>query len=109
MVPLALPTFAPWRGALVGGRMPENFWRGEKDFTTQGAATRVGCRCAKFRILDISMNGVRRGPDRSPAAKAQFKYRQRYGVIVVCEDERHQRRVFERLRRDGLNLKVVVV
>lgn len=83
--------------------LPESFGAGEKDFTKQAPARRVGCRCS------VLMKSNRLGPDRSPAEKAQFKYRQRYGVIVVCEDERHQRRVFERLRRNGLNLKVVVV
>lgn len=49
------------------------------------------------------------GPGACPDRKAQFKYRPRYGVIVVCEDESDQQRVFERLRKDGLKLKVVVV
>lgn len=55
------------------------------------------------------MDRVQRGPGGSPARSAQFKYRQRFGVIVVCDGERDQRRVYERLRREGLKLKVVVV
>lgn len=34
-----------------------------------------------------------------------------YGVIVVCKDEQHQKRVYESLRKrfPGLNIKVVCV
>ena len=38
-----------------------------------------------------------------------FKYRQQYGVIVICEDEGHQKRVFKELSAMGLKLKVVCV
>jgi uncharacterized glyoxalase superfamily protein PhnB len=49
----------------------------------------VGCKCQ---------------PD-----KSQFKYRQRFGVIVECDDETDQKRVFERLRKGGMKVRVVVV
>jgi len=38
-----------------------------------------------------------------------FKYRQQYGVIVICDDERHQERVYNRLHARGLKCKVVAV
>ncbi len=38
-----------------------------------------------------------------------FKYQQQYGVIVMCTDERHQERVYTRLRARGLKCKVVSV
>jgi hypothetical protein len=38
-----------------------------------------------------------------------YKYRPQHGVIVVCEDETHQREVYDRLRGDGLRCKVVTV
>jgi hypothetical protein len=38
-----------------------------------------------------------------------YKYRQQYGVIVVCEGEEDQRRVYERLLSEGLKVRVVVV
>ncbi|VFR54794.1 hypothetical protein BRI6_1113 [plant metagenome] len=38
-----------------------------------------------------------------------FKYRQRYGVIVICTDEAHQQEVYQALKRAGYTLKVVAV
>lgn len=38
-----------------------------------------------------------------------FKYKQRFGVIVLCDDEGHQQRVFDDLREKGYRLKVVAV
>jgi hypothetical protein len=38
-----------------------------------------------------------------------YKYKEQYGVIVICKDAAHQERVYNRLRRLGLKLKVVVV
>lgn len=35
-------------------------------------------------------------------------YREQYGVIVVCEDEAHQERVFRELQGNGHNVRVVV-
>lgn len=37
----------------------------------------------------------------------EFKYKQQYGVIVICETEEEQKKVFEELRQKGLKLKVV--
>jgi hypothetical protein len=50
----------------------------------------------------------RRFPPRNRAL-IRYKYREQYGVIVVCRDEAQQRRVYNRLSREGLNCKVVVV
>lgn len=38
-----------------------------------------------------------------------FRYKPQYGVIVVCKDEPHQRALYNRLARQGLSCKVVVV
>ena len=38
-----------------------------------------------------------------------FRYRQQFGVIVTCKNERHQRRVYNVLTRRGLACKVVTV
>ncbi len=38
-----------------------------------------------------------------------FRYRQQFGVIVTCKNERHQRRVYNVLTRRGLSCKVVTV
>ena len=39
-------------------------------------------------------------PDR-PARPEPDRYREQYGVIVICEDEAHQRQVFETLKQYG--------
>jgi hypothetical protein len=43
---------------------------------------------------------------RPPIAKPSA-YRAQYGVIVICRDEKHQRRVYNSLKRAGLACKVV--
>ncbi len=40
---------------------------------------------------------------------SDFKYKEQYGVIVICEDEEKQREVYDRLLAEGLKLKVVTV
>jgi hypothetical protein len=38
-----------------------------------------------------------------------FKYRQKYGLVVVCNDEAHQQSLFKRLTKLSLKVKVVCV
>ena len=38
-----------------------------------------------------------------------FKYRPQYGVIVICESEVHQERVYRKLQKEGLEVRVVCV
>lgn len=38
-----------------------------------------------------------------------YRYRQQFGVIVVCKDETHQARVYAKLKRAGHKLRVVTV
>jgi len=40
---------------------------------------------------------------------ANYSYKQQYGVVVICEDEKEQQKVYEMLRVQGLTLKVVTV
>lgn len=40
---------------------------------------------------------------------SDFKYKEQYGVIVVCSDEKEQIQVYEKLHKMGLTLKVVCV
>ncbi len=42
-------------------------------------------------------------------AGIRFKYKEQFGVIVVCPSERDQRRVYNKLSRQGMACKVVVV
>lgn len=38
-----------------------------------------------------------------------FTYKQQYGVIVICKDEKEQQSIYEKLMELGLTLKVVTV
>ena len=38
-----------------------------------------------------------------------FNYKQQYGVIVICKDEKEQQEIYEKLRKLGITLKVVTV
>ena len=38
-----------------------------------------------------------------------FKYKQQYGVIIVCKDEQHQSDLYKQLKQAGHKLKVVTV
>ncbi len=45
-----------------------------------------------------------------PATRTSpFKYKPQFGVIVVCQDERDQARVYKQLRRGPRKVKVVTV
>lgn len=37
----------------------------------------------------------------------EFLYKPQYGVIVICENEEEQKKVFEELQKKGMKLKVV--
>ncbi|GGA84815.1 hypothetical protein GCM10008015_27000 [Flavobacterium palustre] len=43
------------------------------------------------------------------AEKKKFNYKEQYGVIVICETETEQKKVFEDLQKKGHKLKVVTV
>ena len=43
-----------------------------------------------------------------PEAPADFNYVEQFGVVVICRDEKDQSNVYERLKAEGLNCKVVV-
>ena len=44
-----------------------------------------------------------------PHGRNGFHYRQQYGVIVLCKNEREQARAYNVLRRRGYDCKVVTV
>ena len=41
--------------------------------------------------------------------KKQFNYKEQFGVIVICDNEKHQMKIFDELKEKGLKLKVVTV
>ena len=47
--------------------------------------------------------------ERKTPGRNGYRYRQQYGVIVICKNERHQARVYNVLRRRGFECKVVTV
>lgn len=40
---------------------------------------------------------------------SSFSYKEQYAVIVICEDEKEQEVVYNRLKSEGHKLKVVAV
>lgn len=40
---------------------------------------------------------------------SEFRYKEQYGVIVICKDEEEQKAIYERLLAEGLTLKIVTV
>lgn len=40
---------------------------------------------------------------------ANFNYKEQYGVIVICANEKEQQEIYERLLAEGLTLKIVTV
>lgn len=46
---------------------------------------------------------------KQPPGKNGFKYREQYGVIILCEDARAQERLFNKLKAQGYVLRVVTV
>jgi len=52
--------------------------------------------------------GQTAGNTKAPGANG-FKYRERFGVIVICQNETHQEQVYKRLHAAGEKLKVVTV
>lgn len=46
---------------------------------------------------------------RQPPGVNGFKYRQQYGLIVICADETAQQQAFAALRQQGYKVKVVTV
>jgi len=46
---------------------------------------------------------------KQPPGKNKYKYRQQFGVIVICKDEKHQQQTYQALRGSGHQVKVVTV
>ena len=48
-------------------------------------------------------------PKPNPPGKNGFKYREKFGIVVICDSAEHQARLYDALKAQGLKLKVVVV
>lgn len=55
------------------------------------------------------MKASERNKARPVPGRNGFRYREQYGVIVICKNEKHQARTYNVLRRRGLECKVVTV
>lgn len=60
--------------------------------------------------LDMGMFGFAEpdvGSEPEDSRESSFVYHEQYGVIVICESEQEQEKVYERLTGEGLSCKVV--
>ena len=48
-------------------------------------------------------------PELKLLVMGKYTYKPQYGVIVFCTDEKEQQAIYERLKAEGLTLKVVSV
>lgn len=64
---------------------------------------------ATFGFTDETPDSPGDGPDADPpiAPGSGFRYQSQYGVIVMCENEDEQERVYNELNGQGYNCKVV--
>jgi len=46
--------------------------------------------------------------DASPGDPGEDRYQEQYGVIVICDDEAHQEQVYNALKDEGYDVRVVV-
>lgn len=46
---------------------------------------------------------------KTETSKKSYTYKRQYGIVVVCESEIEQIKLFEKLQAQGLKLKVVCV
>lgn len=64
-------------------------------------------------VMFLTMNErrARKRPAYRPRTRdsVRFRYREQYGIIVVCQDESHQKSLYGRLQKQGLACRVVVV
>ena len=69
------------------------------------------CRGHKssIRVLLAFLVGYANIKTNKDMAKKNYTYKPQYGVIVICESETQQKRVFEKLKKEGLKLKIVNV
>jgi len=40
---------------------------------------------------------------------SKYTYKKQFGIVVICSDEQEQKKLYERLQKQGLTLKVVCV
>jgi ParB-like chromosome segregation protein Spo0J len=58
--------------------------------------------------LQTLLESINASPTDLTPPPEEHNYKEQYGVIVVCDDEKHQEETYNKLREQGFNCKVVV-
>lgn len=69
----------------------------------------LGFDAAALAGLEQADGTARSGSGGGSEGDTTYEHSDQFGVIVVCKDEAEQEAVFNRLKAEGLNVKVVVV
>ncbi len=77
------------------------------DFDKDGLAADFGMGAAGFDAL-LAEWGEGDADPLDGMIPDDDRYREQYGVIVMCRDEAHQEEIYNRLNGEGLEVKVVV-
>lgn len=52
---------------------------------------------------------AKKPPPKTPPGRNGFRYRPKFGLVIVCRDELHQAEHYRRLTAQGYKLRVVTV
>lgn len=74
----------------------------------RATAKTVQCNPSRKIVFLTRMPYLCRKP-KNKGNMSKYTYKPQYGVIVICQSEEEQKAVFERLKQEGLTLKVVNV
>lgn len=91
-----LKTMDAWRAAKPEARTTDLGFREDA----------LAAMAAKLREAPTGSEGPIPVPD--DLTRPEGRYKEQYGVIVVCEDAKQQEAVYEKLTREGLTCRVVV-
>lgn len=61
------------------------------------------------RVRQVNGGHMATQPKKTRPGRNGYKYREQFGVVVICEDAEHQERIYNFLKAQGLKLRVVVV
>lgn len=61
----------------------------------------------KVRLSEIEIPQISLNDGENPLDTNEISYKPQFGVIIICENEEEQQKVFEKLQIEGYNLRVV--
>lgn len=85
---------------------------GQGPVTPAGVTTAWPIHIAKAENVKPSstIRPAQRGAAKTSPGVNGYKHRQQFGIVVICDNEQHQARIFARLKRAGYaKLRVVTV